>query len=125
MCNAYDCQGMQCCSPTRWQCNQHGGVKQCGGGPIPTPPPTPPPVDTSGCRWSTPTRHYNMLECMDGTECYGWDCCNHGKRGGRAKCPYNVPTMCAWKSCLGNTAHCCSNDNCASAGGPRPCRGGE
>ena len=44
------------------------------------------------------TAEENVLECMDGSTCNaeyapgGWSCCN--RRGGRAKCPPNLPSMC-------------------------------
>ena len=40
------------------------------------------------CPWlSGSTGVWNQLECIDGTLCMGWSCCND--RGGRARCPPN------------------------------------
>eukprot|EP00493_Phyllostaurus_siculus_P027469 UN27816 len=69
---------------------------------------------------------------MDGTLCFGWDCCIN--YGGRKRCPPDFPIMCAQVSvkhvhifyfsifedndCYED--HCCEID-CSDKGGPRTC----
>jgi len=72
----------------------------------------------SSCSWKTPTTTNDMLQCVDGSTCFGWSCCV--SKGGRAKCPANAPIMCNYKTCGGGTQHCCSSD-CTNAGGERSC----
>ena len=77
------------------------------------------------CTWSKPTEEDYVMKCNDGSYCNhledGWSCCN-GK-GGRAKCPQNVPNMCAEKKCANNMDHCCVIDGICEEyyGGKRPC----
>ena len=77
------------------------------------------------CPWLTPTDHINLLKCMDGTFCNawtdsaGWKCCE--KHQGRAKCPKNLPLMCADESgCAEGSDHCCEKE-CSKFGGLRKC----
>ena len=77
------------------------------------------------CTWSKPTEVDNVMKCNDGSYCShladGWICCND--KGGRAKCPQNVPNMCAEKKCANNMDHCCVIDGICEEyyGGKRPC----
>ena len=63
------------------------------------------------CPWATPTENKHQLKCKDGTLCNvksdGWACC--ALHGGREKCPKKMPIMCAAKTCVNNTDHCCSD----------------
>ena len=60
--------------------------------------------------------------CWDGTLCNaisdGVDCCTC--RGGRAKCPANLPYMCDGDGCAKTTDHCCLT-GCTAIGGLRRC----
>ena len=69
-----------------------------------------------------------MLECGDDHFCFpdsdvaGWSCCNDHE--GRAKCPLNLPYMCAQEDeCAGGQDYCCANDSCDDSGGYRLCNG--
>lgn len=42
-------------------------------------------------------------------------------RGSRRQCPDSYPTMCNEQTCGGSNDYCCASDQCAGAGGPRPC----
>ena len=77
------------------------------------------------CPWLSPTDHINLLQCVDGSFCNawtdsaGWSCCK--EHGGRAKCPKNLPLMCAAeKGCAEGSDHCCEKE-CSSYGGRRKC----
>jgi hypothetical protein len=72
------------------------------------------------CPWLQATWVFDQLECMDGTFCSGWACCeNHG---GRLRCPANYPHMCQHQTCGGDGGgYCCSSGGCSSAGGLREC----
>ena len=63
---------------------------------------------------------------MDGTFCNawtdsaGWKCCDEHK--GRAKCPKNLPLMCADENgCAGGSDHCCEREFGDCLGGLRKC----
>ena len=80
--------------------------------------PTPNP-----CPWLKSTVPADdTLGCADGTTCTGprwWSCCN--SRGGRARCPRNLPVMCARANgCDQGQDHCCETD-CSAQGGVRGC----
>jgi ABC-type multidrug transport system ATPase subunit len=75
------------------------------------------------CPWLTSTVPADdTLGCADGTTCTGprwWSCCN--SRGGRAKCPRNLPVMCARANgCDQGQDHCCETE-CSAQGGLRGC----
>eukprot|EP00928_Gymnodinium_smaydae_P007475 TRINITY_DN12688_c0_g1_i1.p1 TRINITY_DN12688_c0_g1~~TRINITY_DN12688_c0_g1_i1.p1 ORF type:complete len:2336 (-),score=479.41 TRINITY_DN12688_c0_g1_i1:101-7108(-) len=72
----------------------------------------------STCSWMTSTAEDDVLECMDGSRCHGWHCCSLPGRGGRARCPRNLPRMCNSRACGGGD-HCCSV-RCLDTG-VRPC----
>ena len=79
------------------------------------------------CPWIDlgPTDGNNLLGCFDGSFCNGsdegWSCCN--ERGGRARCPRNLPNMCfVPNECGGGTDYCCEGDCMADNGVTnRPC----
>lgn len=108
MCAEMSCGDDYCCAT---DCNWLG-LRSCGA--------------PAACPWLLPTDKEDMFECMDGTRCYGVECCS--ANGGRAKCPMNLPIMCAHRTCgSANTGdalmshdHCCAQD-CSVSGGPRPC----
>jgi hypothetical protein len=81
------------------------------------------PTAVPKCSWVTPTDQNYVFQCNDGTFCNaiasGWNCC--GKRQGRAKCPKNMPLMCAAeKACASRSDYCCERD-CSYYGGLRKC----
>ena len=87
--------------------------------------------EADACPWLTPTTVANQLQCRDGSFCMGrhgagsgsWGCCD--QRGKRAKCPPNLPNMCAQpRASFGRTDFSCE-ESCDSMGGIRPCPGGE
>ena len=60
------------------------------------------------------TAHDDQLQCGDGTLCYGWSCCRD--KGGRERCPPNLPNMCAQENaCDEGTTFCCEPASCARA----------
>jgi len=61
------------------------------------------------CPWHSTTEIEDHFECGDFSLCTGENCCNdHGKR---AKCPPNLPHMCAMPNmCADGQDHCCSTD---------------
>eukprot|EP01062_Namystynia_karyoxenos_P023530 TRINITY_DN190_c0_g1_i1.p1 TRINITY_DN190_c0_g1~~TRINITY_DN190_c0_g1_i1.p1 ORF type:complete len:1502 (+),score=339.14 TRINITY_DN190_c0_g1_i1:91-4506(+) len=80
---------------------------------VATPPPTPRPVgpELGECPWTEPASEVGALQCADRSECRpadaGWDCC--AASGGRARCPPELPVMCAQGDvtrCGGD--HCCA-----------------
>ena len=83
------------------------------------------------CDWLTPTAFDNQLKCNNGKTCStkkflgwwdDWDCCKI--HGGRAKCPKNLPIMCAKRKCADKTDFCCTNGECDrddDGDSPRPC----
>ena len=82
-------------------------------------------ISVPDCPWLSPTDHINLLQCVDGSFCNawtdsaGWSCCK--EHGGRAKCPKNLPLMCAAeKGCAEGSDHCCEKE-CSSYGGLRKC----
>ncbi len=76
---------------------------------------------TEDCPWLTPTNNASM-GCNDGSTCdtpSAWTCCSG--RGGRAKCPLDLPLMCAKpNACAGSSDYCCESD-CGEYGGIRQC----
>ena len=77
------------------------------------------------CPWIDlgPTDGNNLLGCFDGSFCNGsdegWSCCN--ERGGRARCPRNLPNMCITPNECGGD-YCCEVDCMAENGVTnRPC----
>ncbi|KAK3260061.1 hypothetical protein CYMTET_30967 [Cymbomonas tetramitiformis] len=75
------------------------------------------------CPWLNSTTEIRLLLCNDGTNCKtdieGWSCCT--ERGGRAKCPLEMPVMCAKANeCSDGTDYCCDED-AVLCSGSRPC----
>ena len=73
------------------------------------------------CDYLSSSDRNGYFKCRDRTFCDEDLCCiNHG---GRAKCPKDMPIMCANKVCADNTDHCCeiTTESCNIHGGPRLC----
>ena len=86
--------------------------------PPPSPPPLPPAFPQDDCSFgATTSGAVDVMVCADGTRqsltaaCHGdvGDCCS--ERGGRWRCPSNLPLMCALNTvagnCGGGSEYCC------------------
>eukprot|EP00754_Rhynchopus_humris_P024814 Rhum_TRINITY_DN14916_c1_g1::Rhum_TRINITY_DN14916_c1_g1_i1::g.128410::m.128410 len=104
----------------------HWRIVTAGGG-LGTPAPTPVPTVEQGCPWVSPTGREDEFDCTDGTTCnlrlHGTGCCS--SRGGRMRCPINLPVMCSSIDAQCDNDYCCvaTDEDCAPNGGKRPCTG--
>ncbi|CAK9079343.1 GTP-binding protein TypA/BipA-like [Durusdinium trenchii] len=74
----------------------------------------------SACPFLTPHSRPHQVLCEDGVYVKDYGCMKNG-HGQRAKCPPNLPMMCAQQTCGPDKKDYCCKSSCKDFGGPREC----